>query len=50
MTRTVDVLRRRAGLAVPLSALGSETGYGIGDAASLPPFFDWMRDAGPTVL
>ncbi len=50
MTRPVDVLRRRAGLAVPLCALDSETGFGIGDTAALTPFFGWMREAGFTAL
>ncbi|MBI3299336.1 MAG: 4-alpha-glucanotransferase [Elusimicrobia bacterium] len=50
MRDQVNFHRRRAGLALPLSALNSEQGLGIGDAAALERFFDWMNDAGLSVL
>ena len=50
MTEQVNFHRRRAGLSVPLSALNSEHGLGIGDTAALERFFDWMNEAGLSVL
>ncbi|MBI5598062.1 MAG: 4-alpha-glucanotransferase [Elusimicrobia bacterium] len=50
MKPSVDFSIRRAGIAVPLSALGSEGGFGIGDTASLERFFGWMSQAGLSVL
>ncbi|TBR17915.1 4-alpha-glucanotransferase [bacterium] len=46
----VDFLRRRAGLAVPVSALNSEHGFGVGDTRALELFFAWMEEAGLSVL
>lgn len=47
---SVDFLRRRAGIALPVTALNSERGFGVGDARALEAFFDWMSEAGFTVL
>lgn len=50
MTEQVNFHRRRAGLSLPLSALNSDHGLGIGDTAALELFFDWMNDAGLSVI
>lgn len=47
---SVDFLRRRAGLAVPVTALNSERGFGVGDVRALEAFFAWMAEAGFSVL
>ncbi|MDE2291146.1 MAG: 4-alpha-glucanotransferase, partial [Elusimicrobia bacterium] len=50
MSTHTEFLPRRAGLAVPLSALSSERGFGVGDVAALESLLDWMKEAGLTVL
>ena len=50
MTSPVDFSIRRSGIAVPLSSLASEEGFGIGDTAALERFFLWMKEAGLNVL
>lgn len=47
---SVEFLRRRAGLALPVTALNSRTGFGVGDVRALEAFFPWMAEAGFTVL
>lgn len=47
---SVEFLFRRAGIAIPVSALNSERGFGVGDVRALESFFAWMAEAGLTVL
>ncbi|MFA5141309.1 MAG: 4-alpha-glucanotransferase [Elusimicrobiota bacterium] len=49
MKPRVDVLKRRAGVMLPLSSLRHEFDCGIGDVSCLPAFFDWMKAAGLSV-
>lgn len=49
MTTRVDILKRRAGVMLPLSSLRHESDCGIGDVSCLPGFFDWMKTAGLSV-
>ena len=43
-------VRRRRGVCVPLSALRSERGCGIGDAGDLPALADWCARIGAEVI
>ena len=47
---SLDILRRRSGLMVPLSSLRSRRDCGVGDVGALPPFLDWMDRCGLRVL
>lgn len=47
---SVEFLRRRAGIAIPVSALNSDQGFGVGDVRALETFFGWMAEAGLSVL
>ncbi|MFA6092058.1 MAG: 4-alpha-glucanotransferase [Elusimicrobiota bacterium] len=46
----LQTVGRRAGILVPLSSLRTKRDLGIGSVASLHPFFDWMDQAGLSVL
>jgi 4-alpha-glucanotransferase len=48
--KTVNLLKRRAGVIAPLSALRGPDDCGVGDVAALDAFYSWMNDAGLTVL
>ncbi|MFH1724236.1 MAG: 4-alpha-glucanotransferase [Elusimicrobiota bacterium] len=48
--KPVDILTRRAGVTVPLSALRSRDDAGIGDTAALMRLLDWMPSSGLSVL
>ncbi|HEX4352672.1 MAG TPA: 4-alpha-glucanotransferase, partial [Polyangiales bacterium] len=41
---------RRAGAVIPLSAIRSETGWGVGEIGDLPRFAKWANSAGLSVL
>jgi 4-alpha-glucanotransferase len=42
--------RRRAGVVIPLSAIRSESSWGVGEIADLPRFARWARSAGLSVV
>lgn len=50
MTPTLDWNKRRAGVIAPLSALRGPDDCGVGDAAALDGFFEWMNRSGLGVL
>jgi len=43
-------LPRRAGISVPLFSLRSTRSWGIGEIGDIPPFAEWLRSAGQSVL
>ena len=43
-------MRRQSGVSVPLFALVSEQGWGIGEFGDLPLFAQWLREAGQSVV
>ncbi len=43
-------MRRQSGISVPLFALVSEQGWGIGEFGDLPLFAQWLREAGQSVV
>lgn len=44
------ILRRQSGIAVPLFALASRSGWGIGEFADLPVFARWLTAAGQSLV
>src|SRR6478736_1944611 len=44
------MMRRQSGIAVPLFALASRHGWGIGEFADLPVFARWLSEAGQSVV
>ena len=45
-----DVLRRQAGLLIPLFSCPSSTSWGIGDIGDVVPLTAWLAGAGQSVL
>ena len=48
--KALNLLKRRAGVIAPLSALRGPDDCGVGDIAALDDFYAWMNDAGLSVL
>jgi len=44
------MMRRQSGIAVPLFALASSHGWGIGEFADLPVFSKWLNEAGQSLV
>ena len=44
------MMRRQSGIAVPLFALASSHGWGIGEFADLPVFAKWLNEAGQSLV